>query len=71
MKIDKHIPIPQKPKAKPKYPFLDMNVGESIFFDGQGVGGTAYFAAMSVGRRHNRVFCGRSEGSGVRIWRIA
>jgi len=67
MKIETDIPVPVSTRSR-KYPFLDMQVGESIWFDEQ-VNGRAYRSALSTGTRHNLKFIARKEDSGIRIWR--
>ena len=67
MKIETDIPVPMSTRSR-KYPFLDMQVGESIWFDEQ-VNGRAYRSALSTGTRHNLKFVARKEDSGIRIWR--
>jgi len=67
MKIETDIPVPVSTRSR-KYPFLDMQVGESIWFDEQ-VNGRAYRSALSTGTRHNLKFVARKENSGIRIWR--
>ena len=67
MKIETDVPVPVSTRSR-KYPFLDMQVGESIWFDEQ-VNGRAYRSALSTGTRHNLKFVARKEDSGIRIWR--
>jgi len=67
MKIETDIPVPVSTRSR-KYPFMDMQVGESIWFDEQ-VNGRAYRSALSTGTRHNLKFVARKEDSGIRIWR--
>jgi len=67
MKIETDVPVPMSTRSR-KYPFLDMQVGESIWFDEQ-VNGRAYRSALSTGTRHNLKFVARKEDSGIRIWR--
>ena len=69
MKIETDVPVPLSTRSR-KYPFLDMQVGESIWFDEQ-VNGRAYRSALSTGTRHNLKFVARKEDSGIRIWRSA
>jgi hypothetical protein len=69
MKIETDVPVPMSTRSR-KYPFLDMQVGESIWFDEQ-VNGRAYRSALSTGTRHNLKFVARKEDSGIRIWRSA
>ena len=72
MKIEQNIPIPRRRDAGTStYPFPDMNVGDSVFFEGQKTGGSAYWAAMSVGRRTGKMFVGRGQDGGLRVWRVA
>jgi hypothetical protein len=67
MKIETDIPGPVSTRSR-KYPFMDMQVGESIWFDEQ-VNGRAYRSALSTGSRHGLKFIARKENSGIRIWR--
>tara|TARA_R110002126_G_scaffold42791_1_gene123153 strand:+ start:8 stop:217 length:210 start_codon:yes stop_codon:yes gene_type:complete len=69
MKIETDIPVPVSTRSR-KYPFLDMQVGESIWFDEQ-VNGRAYRSALSTGTRHGLKFIARKENSGIRVWRTA
>lgn len=77
MRINKNIPIPAKSAVgRPaKYPFKNMEVGESIFFEGKKPGDNEYTAAILYGRYHNMKFSGRKyelDGvEGLMIWRIA
>jgi hypothetical protein len=58
MKIETDVPLPESSRAR-KYPFLEMSVGESVYFEGEEVNGRAYRAAMSTGRRHNQKYVAR------------
>jgi hypothetical protein len=68
MKIDKDIPVPKSTRAR-KWPFIEMDIGDSVFFAEEQVNGKAYRAAMSVGRRQHRKYVARREDEGLRIWR--
>ena len=68
MNIQKNVPMPTSKRSR-KYPFLDMAVGDSVFFDGEEVNGKAYRAAMSTGTRDDLRFVARRENNGLRIWR--
>jgi hypothetical protein len=68
MKIDKDIPVPESTRAR-KWPFIEMDIGDSVFFAEEQVNGKAYRAAMSVGRRQHRKYVARREDEGLRIWR--
>jgi hypothetical protein len=80
MNIEKDIPIPDGPRNKKhadkklgskriKYPFRDMQVGDSFFVDGESCEGKARSAATAFGRRWMVVFVCRKESTGIRIWR--
>ena len=71
IKIDKNVPIAELPKKK--YPFMEMDVGDSIFFDNEPNGtqsAPASAAKVHAARVGRKVAC-RTEGRGVRIHRIA
>ena len=65
--IEKDIPLPRSTRQR-KYPFVDMEPGQSAFFE-EKLGGKAYKAANAVGQRYNRKYIGRKENGGIRIWR--
>ena len=67
MKIETDIPVPMSTRNR-KYPFLDMKVGESIWFV-EPVNGRAYRSALSTGTRHGLKFIARPENNGIRVWR--
>ena len=75
--IDRNVPFPTwKGKGRyAKYPWPDMEVGDSVFFDDQPTGTKSKqaFAARAWGRTQSvkKTFAARKEGKGVRIWRIA
>jgi len=73
LNIDKGFRIPEGSAAgaPTKYPFKQMEVGDSVFVDGQKTGGKAYLAAMATGRSQGLKFSGRNVENGIRIWRIA
>lgn len=68
MQIDTDVPIPMSKRSR-KYPFLDMSVGDSVYFEEEDINGKAYRAAMSTGTRHDLRFVARRENKGIRIWR--
>ena len=72
MKIEKGIAPPSK-KIKVAYSFADMEVNDSVFFDGELMGSqsNAAAAARITGRKYGRKFTTRTMDGGVRIWRIA
>jgi hypothetical protein len=68
-KIDTHVPAP---KGRPsKWPFIHMDVGQSVYIKGEDMDGRALRAARQVGFRSGgkKVFVGRPERDGIRIWR--
>jgi hypothetical protein len=68
-KIEKKVPIPARTTTQ-KYPFRDMEVGDSfVATDG---GKSVLVAASAFTRRNPEYrFTTRKEGDGIRIWRIA
>jgi hypothetical protein len=68
MQIDTSVPMPISKRSR-KYPFLDMSVGDSVYFEEEDINGKAYRAAMSTGTRHGLRFVARRENNGLRIWR--
>ena len=73
MKIDKNIQIhSMKRGRKPKYPFGEMDVGDSIFFEGvkNTLGSKEYSAAQMHGIYNSKKFTGAAVEGGLRIWRI-
>jgi hypothetical protein len=46
-----------------------MDVGDSVFFPDEKIGGKAHKAAISCAERNNMKFVARREENGVRIWR--
>ena len=67
MEFDKNIPVPKQ------YPWRHMKPGESIFFDNEPLStqSKAAKSASAFGIRNNAKFSSRTEGNGVRIWRVA
>ena len=70
IKIDKGVPVPGESRgANGKYPFGDMEVGDSFFVDIKQQSFCS--AAAGYAKRHNKKFTTRSENGGTRVWRIA
>ena len=71
LKIDKNVPMP-RPDASPvaKYPWRDMEVGDSFFVAGKTM---KQFAGIpgSASRKYGKKFSARSVEGGVRVWRVA
>lgn len=76
MKIEKGVDVPKSSgRGRPsKYPFSEMEVGDSLMFDGEYrnvMYCQAYLAAMNYGcRNYDKKFAGRKVEGGVRIWRV-
>lgn len=68
-KIEKNVPIPNGVAAKAKYPFADMDLGDSIHVPKERFG-KARAAATAFGKYHQKKFAGRRDGKGGRIWRV-
>lgn len=67
-KIEKDIPVPATTRLR-KYPFADMQPGDSVFFPGEDINSRPYRAAMTLGKRRGWKFVARRERNGIRIWR--
>jgi hypothetical protein len=66
VKIEKEIPIPTIHHLQ-KYPFLEMEVGDSIFLGDYKHARGAQQSAYLYGRKLNRKFISRKEDDGLRI----
>src|SRR5690606_14294925 len=69
-KVEKGIPVPPvKQGPYSRYPWLQMEVGDSFF-----VPGVEYSAfkqqPSNAGRRYGRKYASRSVDGGVRVWRV-
>lgn len=53
-----------------KYRFADMEVGQSLFIEGQDSNGQAAWAARNFARRTGAKMTTRAVEGGVRIWRV-
>ncbi len=69
MKIDKNVPMPTS-QANSKYPFWDMDVGDSFLIDGNEVQSVRNASHM-CGKRNEMKFTVRKTAEGYRCWRIA
>ena len=69
MNIEKGVKITSGNK---KYPFSEMDIGDSVFFGGEpkATQSKPVLAGRSLGDRKGLKFSARSEGDGVRIWRV-
>jgi len=71
--IEKNIPKPHKGigRGSSKYPFMEMDVGDSVFVHGQKTDGPAYNSAKKYAQRSGFRFSAITIHGGVRIWREA
>lgn len=65
--IDKNMPIP--PRAQRKYPWGEMEIGDSFFVKGRNVK-DFHAQIYMAGRRFKRKFALRKTDEGIRVWRI-
>jgi hypothetical protein len=77
IKVDKDMPIPEPPKKdkggrKEKYPWSQMDIGDSFLFPASTKTNTAYTAARTAGLKFtpNRTFIMRQIGDRFRCWRV-
>jgi len=74
--IEKGIPVPKVEGRgrRGKYPFADMEPGDSVFFPGEVIKGKAYMAAMNHASGRDKRFVARrvreNDTAGIRIWRM-
>ncbi len=70
--LSSNIDMPERSTkaGKSKYPFKDMKVGESVFFEGKTSLDKECVYAYNYGRKAGKKFSARSVAGGVRIWRI-
>ncbi len=69
MRVERGIPLPGV-KTAPKYPWDTMAVGDSFLSPGVNLESMRAQVAHAGNRRGYR-FIARSEGDGVRVWRVA
>ena len=57
---------------KPKYPWREMEVGDSVLFKYDFVNGTTkeQMSSYAYGKQSGKKFSGRKVDGGMRIWRI-
>ena len=70
IKIESGIPFPQNGRWQSKYPWRDLEVGQS-FLVPDGVFRTMQAGASLAGRRLSKTFRARKTDDGIRIWRLA
>ncbi len=64
--IEKNIPIPEHKVRNSKYPFADMEIGDSILSESP----HTVMSAYQYGKRHNKKFMSRKINNNYRIWRV-
>lgn len=67
IKIEKGIPISSDRRSK--YPWADMDVGDSFFVATDKV--ENFRRNVYAKNRNGKLFVARAEGNGVRVWRTA
>jgi len=70
--VEKDIEIPAKRHGPSKYPWAEMEVGDSFFVEGPAPKTQRCLAVCAGGqrRRHGTRFTTRQCENGVRVWRI-
>lgn len=75
MKIESKIPIPPPGRARTKYPWGGMKVGQSFFLSEKDYppsgSATLRSAAWSWAKNHGWKFTTKKEKGGYRVWRTA
>jgi hypothetical protein len=67
VEVEREVPLP---KLRHKYPYEQMEVGESFFVPGmslQVLCNSNYWA----GKKYGRKFIARCEKGGIRVWRLS
>lgn len=65
--LDKDVPLPE---ARKRYPYKEMEVGDSFFVEGGGIQNICN-QNYRTGKKLGRSFIARKEEGGVRVWRTA
>ena len=70
-KVDKKVPLPAGYNGpNRRYPFHEMEVGDSFLIPGARVNHGVRATAYHFGRRHNMKFTCRMVDEGMRVWRV-
>lgn len=69
MQVDKNIPLPNAKTSGNKYPWRQMEVGDSFLVQNREHANVCSVAA-NAGKRYGMKFATRKEADGVRVWRI-
>ena len=65
--LDKDVPLPE---ARKRYPYKEMEVGDSFFVEGGGIQNICN-QNYRTGKKLGRSFIARKEDNGVRVWRVS
>jgi hypothetical protein len=68
--IERGIPITPQPRATVKYPWHEMEIGDSFLMEGKDTK-TASANASATGSRIGKKFSCRKVDGGVRVWRLS
>lgn len=74
IRVDKHIPLPNRigGSGRPaRYPWKNMNVGDSFVFPKEVKRSTAQSLTYKTGKTNGRRFAIRTVAEGIRCWRLA
>lgn len=70
-KIEKGVPLPKKLSQNARYPFAEMEVGDSFFIPNAKRLMTAGSISQYCTKKTGKKFSSRREGNGIRVWRIS
>ena len=65
--LDKDVPLPE---ARKRYPYKEMEVGDSFFVEGGGIQNICN-QNYRTGKKLGKSFIARKEDNGVRVWRVS
>ena len=65
--LDKDVPLPE---ARKRYPYREMEVGDSFFVEGGGIQNICN-QNYRTGKKLGKSFIARKEDGGVRVWRVS
>jgi hypothetical protein len=61
--------LPPSKSNRSKYPFKNMEVGDSVFYEGKTTQGKEVVYAYNYARKSGKKFAAKTIENGVRIWR--
>lgn len=73
IKVERGVPAPPRTASRTKYPFADMEVGDSFFMSAafpEHERGRVSAAACAYAKKHGVKFSTKVFDTGVRTWRI-